>query len=289
MEPWIPFDADEGELAQLYVVREGIPTSLRSPILAWIHDALPSGDYNTDYTTPALAHTLEGALGFEFELEHNEAPSRQYIVEAVAAAGDRMILRTVDFFASWNEMDDYGNVPDSIGTLTYFLNLNRSVFEVYRSDQGPYRLRRRLPEGVEQIAQAAIDLQKLDGKHLANAWNAAFGLEPNESWAMTEAIRAVEAAAVPVVTPKDKKATLGKVTAAIRDQVGWTLVLDDSDGYPDHREVLVGMLETLAKAQPDRHAGARPSVLQAQAHVQLASTLVHWFASGAVVRVAPTT
>ena len=57
-----------------------------------------------------------------------------------------------------------------------------------------------------------------------------------------------------------------------------------SDGYPNHLEVLIGMMETLAKAQSDRHSGNKPTPLEAQAHAQLGATLVHWFASGSVIR-----
>jgi hypothetical protein len=188
--------------------------------------------------------------------------------------------------ANWYGLDSIGRWPEEIQLLGYYLDLNRSAVEVYASDDGQsFRLRTRLPEGVEELAQEAVDLRLDSGVHLSNAWHAAFDLEPNESYAMTEAIRAVEAACRAVVLPKDKKATLNKCVQTMRSQGGWTLVLDDSDGFPDQLQVLIGMLETLAKAQPDRHSGSKPSVIQAQAHVQLASTLVHWFASGAVIRV----
>lgn len=49
--------------------------------------------------------------------------------------------------------------------------------------------------------------------------------------------------------------------------------------------MLIAMLETLAMAQRDRHAsGIAPSLAQADAHVQLAATLVAWFSSGAVLK-----
>ncbi|MEL4317927.1 hypothetical protein WJX64_02830 [Leifsonia sp. YIM 134122] len=285
MEPWIPWDADEEEIADLFILREAIPPSLRSPLLSWISNRLPSMGYSGEWTTPGMVHTLEGVLRISFNASQEGMP-RARLIDELVSRGEKMILRAVDFLASLSEPDNFGHQPKEIQELDFYLGLNRSAVEIYLSEKRNYRLRSRLPEGVEELAQAAINMREDAGVHLANAWHAAFDLEPNESYAMTEAIRAVEAACKSVVLPKDKKATLNKCVIAMRDQKGWTLVLNDSDGYPDHLQVLIGMIETLAKAQPDRHAGTKPTVLQAQAHVQLASTLVHWFASGAVVRVA---
>lgn len=285
LEPWVPFDATPEEVAELHVVRDGIPATLRPAILAWIIDQLPVIPYSSKgLVTTEMIHTLQTALRIDFGLAPKESMSRQALVKFIESQGEQTILRVVDFMASWYRRQGWIDTPIEIAPLEFHLDAGSSAFEVYPTEDGPYRIRRRITEGVEEAVQAAIDLQPVAGRHLANAWRSATALEPNESFAMTEAIRAVEAASGPVVIPKDRKPTLGKVVKVLQDQPGWTLVLTASDGYPNHLEVLIGMMETLAKAQPDRHSGNKPTPLEAQAHAQLAATLVHWFASGAIIR-----
>jgi len=289
LEPWVPFDATPEEVAELHVIREGIPATLRPALLAWIIDELPVMPYSSaNLTTPDMLHTLQTMLRVDFNLAPKETMTRAQVAEFFEARGEQAVLRLVDFLASFYQREGpWYNTPETIGTLEFHLDAGSSAFEVYPTEEGPYRIRRRIAEGVEEAVQAAIDLQPVAGRHLANAWRSATALEPNESFAMTEAIRAVEAASGPVVIPKEKKPTLFKVVKVLREQSGWTLVFEDSEGYPNHLDVLVGMLETLAKAQPDRHSGGKPTPLEAQAHAQLAATLVHWFASGAVIREDP--
>lgn len=102
---------------------------------------------------------------------------------------------------------------------------------------------------------------------------------------MTEAIRAVEAVAGEVVIPKDKQPRLGKIVSALRSSEKWSLRLPKrDDNHPDQRAVLIGMLEVLAFAEQHRHSGTEPDTQVALAHVELASVLVGWFASGVVFK-----
>ncbi|QLD10808.1 hypothetical protein [Microbacterium oleivorans] len=147
-----------------------------------------------------------------------------------------------------------------------------------------FRLSRRLTDGIEDLADEVVrSASHRAGLYLSSAWTEAYGLEPDTSKVMTESIRAVEAAAGPRVLPEDKRATLGKIVASLKSRTDWHLVLDRrDDDHPDHHAVVVGMIETLAFAQRDRHAGAPPTVLQAQGHVQVAANLVNWFSTGVV-------
>ncbi|WP_395638372.1 hypothetical protein [Pseudolysinimonas sp.] len=285
MSPWIPWDADAEEIAALHVIRDDIPSSARPAILAWVWDRLDAPGYSRGYTSPGMVHLLQTNLNLNFGYEPKAAPLVDAVILEVQSRGDKILLRIIDFMASWYEPDPpYGRMPQELQTLEYHLDNSLSAVELYLTDERVYRLRRRLPQGVEEAVQAAVDANAGSGKHLAEAWSSATAMEPNTSHAMVEAIRAVDVASGAVVIPKDKKPTLYKAVQVMRDQGDWGLVLQDSDGYPDHREVLIGMMETLAKAQPDRHGGEKPSPLEAQTHVQLAATLVHWFASGAIRR-----
>jgi hypothetical protein len=79
-----------------------------------------------------------------------------------------------------------------------------------------YRLERRTIPAALAAAQAQISVRGNASDHLAGAWKAAFGREPNPSVAYSEAVKAVEAAAIPVVLPNDSLATLGKIVGELR-------------------------------------------------------------------------
>ncbi|WP_425836988.1 hypothetical protein [Microbacterium sp. PA5] len=200
--------------------------------------------------------------------------------------GEQGLMRLVDFaVARYQGVGPTRQAPPEVRTLQWHLDANSSAVTVVVRD-GLFRLARRLPEGVEEAAQAAVNAGSGSaGEHLARALHAGRGLTPDPSAAMSEAIKAVEAAAGPVVLPNEKRAPqLGKIVAALKDKSGWGLRFRQRDGgHPDHRAVLVGMLETLVFAQTDRHTGRAPTVEEAQSHVLLASTLVEWFSSGTVV------
>jgi hypothetical protein len=139
-------------------------------------------------------------------------------------------------------------------------------------------------------AAAAADARAAGraGDHISRAWSSAFGRSPNPSYAYAEAIRAVEAAAIPVFTPNDAKATLGTIIAAIRDKPEkWTVHLKTPSVF-DSVTAFRSMLELLWKAQHDRHgmpaATSADDITQheAEAAVHLAVTCVLWLERGVI-------
>jgi hypothetical protein len=156
----------------------------------------------------------------------------------------------------------------------------------YRYRRG--RLERRVDDTVvaafERAAATANDEASM---LLRRAWSATYG-RPRPSRAYGDAVRAVEAIACPLVLLSDPKPTLGKVIARLREQADrWTFIL------PGEREA-AGiaptrlMLELLWTAQRSRHAGGPDTrdqlLIETEAAVSLAVTLVQWFASGFVRR-----
>lgn len=147
-------------------------------------------------------------------------------------------------------------------------------------------LQRRVdPTTTDAFRQAATGNS---AHHLIAAWDAAYGRHPNPSRAYSEAIKAVEAASIPVVIPgaSGAKATLGKVIISLNDNSqDWELTIP-SAGTSTNATPLVAMLRLLWQGQTDRHGGSTPTVpvaaQAAEAAVHLAVTLVQWFQSGAV-------
>lgn len=126
-----------------------------------------------------------------------------------------------------------------------------SAWLVASRDEG-YALERRLAEAVVASAREALDVEAPE-EHLRRAWVATYGLHPDASRAYAEAVKAVEAAAQPVVTPAETKATLGKMVPALRDAPGkWEVVLAARLGF-DQVEVLRPMADLLWQGHTDRH------------------------------------
>ncbi|MGO4689468.1 hypothetical protein [Glaciibacter sp. 2TAF33] len=281
MSVWDPWDADEEELADLRVVRDRIPVTMRPALLDWVNKRLV-GPYNS--TASEVVNALQSGLRIHFGFDRGFVDT-DILVDAIERQGDKTLLRVVDWLLGQFEKptNPYYGEPAEVTDLEWHLDTAMSGVRVV-SDAGVYRLGRRLPEGVEEAAQIAVDGgSKVAGEHLAKALRHVQSLEPDTSAAMTEAIKAVEAAAGPVVLPNSKRHRLSMIVQALKDKSDWTLVLERrDDGYPDHQAVLIGMIETLVFAQRDRHAGGPSSPQQAMAHAMLAATLVGWFSTGVV-------
>lgn len=148
---------------------------------------------------------------------------------------------------------------------------------------------RRVNEGTHAALDSTIAKRGHAGKRLAAAFDAAYGVNPNPSSAYSLAIKAVEDAAAPVVSPKNAKSTLGTIIRDIRQSSKWTLPQTRTDPQADPRDVLLGMMQMLWAGQHDRHGGVTPppppvSQEQAETAVMIAVTLVELFASGKIVK-----
>lgn len=165
--------------------------------------------------------------------------------------------------------------------LGVLLEQGRSAWRVGPGGQ----LVERIVPAVEQAAEQQFGRGRA-GQLLLEAWLAAYGTSRNPSHAYRLAVRAVEAASIPTVLPKDPSATLGKVIAALRGAPAkWRLTFAvDAKVVPF--EVLVSMLQMLWTNQYDRHVTENSPLqvgqAEAEAAVVLALTLVQWFADGHV-------
>jgi hypothetical protein len=282
MSVWRPWDADDEEYAKRSLIREPFPDHMRAPALSWLRGAL---NPRNGYVMESTYHALQTALQVDFEYDGDYIDAETMVAD-IESRGDQFVGRVIDLLLSVHSPDPMFRMPSEVQVLKLHLDGAASALDITVQD-GVYRLKRRVPQGVEELAEASkTSAIGLAGQHLGKAWSEAYSLTPNTSLVMTEAIKAVEAAAHTVVTPTAKKIRLGMITQTLKDQSGWTLAFPNrDDGHPDHKAVLVGMLETLIIAQADRHGGTAPTVLEAQGHVQLASTLVQWFSTGVVARV----
>ncbi len=273
-----PFGMSDEEYAERLQVRREIPDLLRPPFLAWATSQLADA---TGVVSEERAHQIQSVLRVPLQLDGYFTRSGDVVAQFMHR-GDKELLWLLDYLLSEWEYDDFVE-PAPISALRWHMDQTRSSLTIAGRD-GVYRLVARLPLGVEEtLIRATDDANASAGAHLTNAIREATTLDGKPSVVMTENIRAVEAAAGPVVTPRDPRFQLARIVGALKAKTGWSLVLQRrDDDVPDHQLVLIGMLETLAFAQRDRHAGDPPTREEAQAHMMLAAALVGWFSTGVV-------
>jgi hypothetical protein len=149
-----------------------------------------------------------------------------------------------------------------------------------------FRLERRTTGAAAAAVRTHTSALGTASDHLDKAWQAAFGREPVPSTAYAEAVKAVEAVAIPVVLPNDPGATLGKVLGELRANPQKYVVIFARDATPSKGatltplEVMISLADLLWVNQTDRHAPIVP-ITQAQAEVavHIALTLVQTFRS----------
>ena len=265
---WTPLDAEADYADVLY---EGVPKWLVKPIERWLaalypHPLSASAFEVYDLTTrreTSLANSVR-SLGLEYAL--------QYVP-------DDELFKLVDFALA-------ANVPNG-HELERILALGSSAWRVGR--RGDHAgLEKRVLDSVREAVEQPMSADGHAGDLLAEAWRAAFGLNPDYEKAYSKAVKAVEAAAIPVVSPSNAKATLGTVIADMRNQKDWDLDMTRSAKALASDSVVATMAQQLWSGQNDRHAGQadyKPSTqADAEAALFLAAPLVHWFSTKAVAR-----
>jgi hypothetical protein len=166
-------------------------------------------------------------------------------------------------------------------------------------------LERRSPASATDAIASLADSTKRAGEHLSRARSSAYGRDPQPDRAYAEAVKAVEAASIPVVIPNADRPTLGKVIGELRNAPEkWAFVLYEpvpgrfgSERFRNLSsvEVVIVMLDLLWRNHIDRHAvgddkPARPvSQAQAEFAIHLAIPLVQGFSGRSMRRADPTT
>lgn len=279
-EPWRPLFEEAGEAAETYdALVEGVPRWLQASLASWIKGQVLS-DHSYEDTLERL-RWIERGLRWKIDWSVvNQSGALPALM--LVARTDTDLLKLTDYLLS--ACRNYTAMEE----LKYMLEQAGSAWTVGERVERP-GLVRRVPEGVQEAAEGAFAIGDA-GRLLRQAWGAIFGLDPNPSEAYRLAVKAVEAAAIPVVSPANAKATLGTVIKQLEDQGDWSLPFERQHAKSPAGEVLLGMLRTLWHGQHDRHAGGDPdlplsvSAAEAQAAVAMSVTLVQWFTGRSVTR-----
>jgi hypothetical protein len=142
----------------------------------------------------------------------------------------------------------------------------------------------------EAVASAEAAQRTSAARHLRIAWQETYGVSPDPTKAYGEAVRAVEAAAAPVMAPKNQAPTLGQLLADMRAQ-NWELTLVDKQASLWPATTFIDLLDQLWKGERSRHGGGATSRDQtqqeAEAAVHLAALALQWFTTGIVRKATP--
>jgi len=270
---WQPLSQRYGEPPdeELY---EGIPTHLMGPLVTWV----------SDNAYEQMAETIALRLRIDLRTHEFGTQSLGALIGKTSPYPD-LFLDVIDLILLLDHEENPFH-PRAAEALERILSLGGSLWRVAADQRS---LEQRVDETTRDAATTLIDQQTTASSHLASAWHYCYGRNPNPSRAYSESIKAVEAAAVPVISPRNPRATLGTV---LRDlgvsQTHWQLAIRGPDGTGDITPLLT-MIRLLWQGQSDRHGGitptAAPTQSAAEMAVHLGMTLTQWFQSGGVERI----
>lgn len=266
---WVPRGVDP---ASREVLVDGLPPYMKPSVLEWIKPFASGLDVLRDryLLVPVLrAFDLVGRP----ERPYSERGANQMWPGFLGQLGDEELLDFVDWLTHQSSVA-------ARDELEMLLAESSSAWTVGKRN-GNWGLVRRVPEAVQAAAGEAIR-QGSAGALLGEAWAACFGRGANPEEAYEKAIKAVEEAGASVVSPKNRRATLGTMLRDMRAHGDWKLDLPGSGA-----DAPISMIEALWTGQESRHGGndyRLTTQTEAEAAVLLAVPLVQWFSSGAVAR-----
>jgi hypothetical protein len=305
VDSWLPFGMHEDPQKLYSALHDGVPKWMSQSLRAWQHEFL-AVLFSDSKTAISRFHKLEHHLRTAIELPPNA--TSYGLAHAVISDfhwNDNELVLT-DYLLSLANVETLGGweaIQKEIhGDNNLFERLESTLkdagskWTIGIRTAGKLGLVQRVPEGVQLAADMTMRSSGHAGKRLAEAWGAAFGLEPDPTKAYGLAVKAVEDAALPKVRlkPNDHR-TLGSVIRVLNsakfDAADWTLKFQRDDKHYSNGQTLVAMLKTLWSGQTDRHGGDHEFVTgavisqeAAEAAVMLAVPLVQWFSSGFVVK-----
>lgn len=176
--------------------------------------------------------------------------------------------------------------PSEVEALARIFEAPGSTWEVVVAEGDSSRLTLRQNGPVAEVVAGLAEFAAPATRHLDNAFERLS--RPGEKdpvGAYAEEIKAVEAAARPVVTPKDPISTLGKMIVALEAKPSkWRVTLAEEMVEDVTRRAAI-----LWNTPHERHGSDDPqppvTIAQAQAGFALALGLVDYFARGLIYRV----
>lgn len=286
---WRPRSArsDVTASANYEALHEGLPPWLMTPVLQWVARSLrlAQDEYPSDNPLHVVA-IVAGRIRLPLVAPRDPHVAIGWLCDVVASNDEERALDIADAVLNLNHLTRMSVA----GELAAMLELGGSAWMVAQHGDR-LELQRRVDETVSDALEEISAHGGSAANHLRAAWSSSYGRHVDSSASYHSAVRAVEAAARPFITPTDGVATLGKMIEAVKAKpTKWRMRFTDTKGH-NPVETLLHMLQLLWKSQCDRHGTDDPDVPlsvstdEARDAVHLATTLVQWFQSGAVERV----
>jgi hypothetical protein len=295
-ETWRPLGVETDEdVAEYDALHAGVPDWMWSAYWQWVQTTLIRRAYPTTSrasreTVAALKVDMAESMcqTLRIPLPNLRVPFMDY------SRGKEQLTKAVNVLAQHKaplQIADYLLAHDDDADakkLDELLTRAKSAFTIGKRAGRP-ALVPRVPVGVQDAADSVMARAGRAGVRLAKAWEALYGLEPDPGAAYGLAIKAIEDAAIPVVSSGNARATLGTVLAQIEQQADWKLPMDREDDRAASGATIVAMMRLVWVGQHDRHAGqpfapGDVSIEEATVAVSLAVTLVNLFAAGLPAR-----
>lgn len=264
---------------------KGFPGYLREATFGWIGDAV--GGVGSGVTNPAVFVAFQNAMREDWGFRSDEWFSwgRQGLVW-LRDIDEELFVNFLDYLIQRKE----GYAGHGPHPLEQVLSEGGSAWAVQSFERG-WRLIERVPQGVRDVVESVLSSPEQASDKLRQAWVDAYGVNPRPSEAYSNAVVAVEIAALSCIKVEPKNGTEPTLSSLFSileaENPKWKLVFRDNEKAPGAKS-LAAMLRTLWRGHESRHG--RPeytdaSIEEARAAVMLAATLVQWFSTGVVRRV----
>ena len=261
---WLPLSARHNpERAKDFeILSEGVPKWLHESLIHWIGAFVNARWMNNLGSERWDWHTLRASMQAAL---HEPIPSQIKDIPA------DVCLNILDYIIRYENVSS-----NELANLEILLSSGGSIWRVT-----PQSLEKRVDGTLQLVAESVFETKTRPASHLKDSWHKAWGRNPDASGAYREAVRAVEAAYAPIVSPRNARATLGTIISDIRNKPSKFRVRLQADEPCDNVEQIAGMLQMLWKSQSDRHGTASEDVPlnvrteEARDAVVLATTLVH--------------
>lgn len=290
---------------------EEVPEHLEVPLLRWVVESFNGDERGAEQVAIHLRMTVEptryGYSPIKFLYERTtkeqlpavidamlslsappprtELPANATPMQRITAAGIDGLRRRdgVQLERRWEAVEELDKLLTAGGSGLR-VNADRTGLES--------RIGETAFQGVNRAVAAASARTEAGsaGQHLAAAWAALYGRNPDPSKSYSESIKAVEAAAQAVVEPRNAKATLGTMLKVLERSAPGTFstAIEEKDSARKDVDLVVDMMRRLWQGQTSRHGSQAGTTLetkpQAEMAVFIAMTLVEWFSSGHVRR-----
>lgn len=212
---WVPMHLrDDPEAVDAHrTPAPGVPDWLRPPLLDWARETFETKTPHLDGRDEVLLLRVRAFVLFsklEGFADTGFGPSTLHALMERCAEEDELLLNVVDFQLAHPDIFEEQNRI----LLEFVLGAAGSIYRVVEKGEA-FGLEERVTDEEFGAFEEATSEDSSTTEHLKDAWQSAYGRQPDATRAYSSAIKAVEAAINPLALPADQSATLGKVVGAL--------------------------------------------------------------------------